>query len=314
MRVLITGGAGFIGSHLAERLLREGAEVRVLDNLSTGREDNMASFRDHVEFIPGDLLDDDARRRAVDDVEVVFHEAAVPSVPRSVANPLENHLNGAHATILLLESARTNAVRRMVFAASAAAYGDNESLPKTEDMIPKPVSPYAATKMACEHYLSAFARCYDIDTVSLRYFNVFGPRQDPSSTYSGVISRFCQGFVTGSPIKIFGDGEQSRDFTYVDNVVEANWLAATASRRLNGDVFNVGCGEGVTLNRMLKTLNDLTGKNRTASYEPTRPGDVRHSLADLTRISSRLGYRPVVAFEDGLARTLEWYESEGVRR
>lgn len=309
MQVLVTGGAGFIGSHLVERLLTEGAKVRVLDNLSTGHAENLTSFRERIEFISADLLDDDARRRAVEGVEVIFHQAAIPSVPRSVANPIESHLNGAHATLLLLESARQLRVRRLVFAASSSAYGEKEILPKDEAMIPDPISPYAATKVASEYYLRAFARCYDLDTVSLRYFNIFGPRQDPTSPYSGVIARFCRSFVDDQTLTIFGDGEQSRDFTYVTNAVEANWRAATATGRLDGEVFNVGCGERVTLNRMLETLNDLTGQRRRATYAPSRAGDVRHSLADLRRIRERLGYRPVVSFKEGLARTLEWYRA-----
>jgi UDP-glucose 4-epimerase len=311
MNVLVTGGAGFVGSHLVERLLRESARVRVMDNLSTGRAKNLDPFREHIEFVQADLLDDDARRRAVEGVEVVFHEAAIPSVPRSVAQPVESHLNGAHATLLLLESARQAGVRRLVFAASSSAYGEQDVLPKNEAMRPEPISPYAATKVACEYYLHAFARCYELDTVSLRYFNIFGPRQDPSSPYSGVIARFCQCFVNDQPITIFGDGEQSRDFTYVANAVEANWRAATAKERLGGDVFNVGCGERVTLNRMLETLNELTGRQRRAAYEPSRAGDVRHSLADLTRIRARLGYQPIVSFREGLAKTLDWYRTTG---
>jgi UDP-glucose 4-epimerase len=311
MNVLVTGGAGFIGSHLVERLLQEGAKVRVLDNLSTGRAENLAPFNRRIEFINADLLDDGAHNQAVQDVEVIFHQAAIPSVPRSVANPVETHLNGAHATLLLLESARQHNVRRLVFAASSSAYGEKEVLPKDEAMIPEPISPYAATKVACEYYLRAFARCYDLDTVSLRYFNIFGPRQDPSSPYSGVIARFCQSFVNDQAITIFGDGEQSRDFTYVANAVEANWKAATADGRLNGEVFNVGCGERVTLNRMLQSLNELTGQQRQVTYAPPRAGDVLHSLADLTRIRARLGYQPTVGFHDGLAKTLEWYRTGG---
>lgn len=308
MKVLVTGGAGFIGSHLVERLLKEGAKVRVIDNLSTGRVENLAPFRERIEFINADLRDDDARHRAVEDVDVIFHEAAIPSVPRSVANPVETHLNGAHATLLLLDSARRNNVRRLVFAASSSAYGEKDVLPEHEAMLPEPISPYAATKVACEYYLRAFARCYDLDTVSLRYFNIFGPRQDPSSPYSGAIARFCQSFLNDQPITVFGDGEQSRDFTYVANAVEANWRAATADRRLNGEVFNVGCGQRVTLNQMLQILNDLTGQQRQATYAPARAGDVRHSLASLTRIRERLGYQPIVPFREGLAKTLEWYK------
>lgn len=309
MNVLITGGAGFIGSHLVERALAEGATVRVLDNLSTGRLANLKPFLRPVEFLEADLLDDEARERAVKGIEVVFHEAAIPSVPRSVERPLENHLNGAHATLLLLESARRNGVRRVILAASSSAYGEKEILPKDESMLPEPISPYAATKVACEYYARAFARCYDLDTVSLRYFNIFGPRQDPSSPYSGVIARFCQSFVRDEPVTIYGDGEQSRDFTYVTNAVEANWLAATAANRLGGEVLNVGCGERMTLNRMLEILNELTGQTRKATHAPQRAGDVRHSLADLTRIRKRLGYRPLVDFRDGLARTLDWYRN-----
>ena len=309
MNVLITGGAGFIGSHLVDRALAEGASVRVLDNLSTGRVENLEPFRERIEFLEADLLDDDARERAVKDIEVVFHQAAIPSVPRSVDQPLESHLNGTHATLLLLETARQSKVRRFVFAASSAAYGENEALPKTEAMLPEPVSPYAATKVASEHYARAFAHCYDLDTVSLRYFNVFGPRQDPSSPYSGVIARFCQCFVRDEPVTIFGDGEQSRDFTYVTNAVEANWLAAVAPHRLGGEALNVGCGDRVTLNHMLATLNELTGQQRKATYGPPRAGDVRHSLADLKRIRERLAYQPRVGFREGLAQTLEWYQN-----
>jgi UDP-glucose 4-epimerase len=307
MNVLITGGAGFIGSHLAERALAEGATVRVLDNLSTGRAENLAPFSGRIEFIEADLQDDEARERAVKGVDVVFHQAAIPSVPRSIDRPVESHLSGAHATLLLLDSARRSGVRRVVFAASSSAYGDKEVLPKEESMLPEPISPYGASKVACEQYVRAFARCYDLDAVSLRYFNIFGPRQDPSSPYSGVIALFCQSFVRDEPITIFGDGEQSRDFTYVANAVEANWLAATAKNRLDGEVLNVGCAERITLNHMLATLNELTGQQREATHAAPRPGDVRHSQADLTRIRQRLGYRPKVSFRDGLAKTLEWY-------
>jgi len=312
MRVLVTGGAGFIGSHIVEQLLREKdvQEIRVVDNLATGRMDNLQPFLSRIQLIQGDLADAAVCAKAAAGIDVIFHEAAIPSVPRSVDNPLENHLNGAHITILLLEAARKAGVRRVVFAGSSSAYGDSETLPKHEGMLPQPLSPYAATKLAAEHYLAAYAKCYPLDTAVLRYFNIFGPRQDPSSPYSGVIAKFCTAYCRNEPITIFGDGEQSRDFTFVTNAVQANIRAARCPQPLRGQVFNVGCGERFSLNQMVVALNELTGQNRVAEYKPARAGDVKHSLADITRARTILGYEPTVSFKDGLAQTLAWYRTQ----
>lgn len=309
MRVLVTGAAGFIGSHLLESLLqdRQITHVRAVDSFVTGRRENIAPFQDRIDFIEGSLLDADVCQRIVHGVDVIFHQAAIPSVPRSVDHPIESHLNGAHATILLLDAARQANVKRFVMAASSSAYGDTEIMPKREDLLPVPLSPYAATKLACEHYVSTFARCYAMDTVNLRYFNVFGPRQDPSSPYSGVVARFCEAFVHHRPITIYGDGLQSRDFTYVANVVQANLLAAKASQRLNGQTFNVGCGVRSTLLDMLRILNEIAAQSKAADFQPARGGDVKHSQADISRIRKVLEYEPAVDLREGLRRTLEWY-------
>jgi len=313
LNVLVTGGAGFIGSHLVEALTAAGnaAAVRVLDNLSTGNIANLTPFLGRIEFLRGDLLEPETLSRAVRDIEVIFHEAAIPSVPRSVRDPVENHLHGAHATLLLLEAARQAKVRRVIYAASSAAYGEREELPKHEEMTPTPLSPYAAGKVAGEQYMRAYAHCYGMETVSLRYFNIFGPRQDPSSPYSGVIARFCQACLRGEAATIYGDGEQSRDFTYVANVVEANLLAARSQARLRGEALNVGCGERWTLNETLRLLGELSGAKTPPVYAPAREGDVRHSQADLTLTRRRLGYAPVVSFREGLRRTLAWYREAG---
>jgi UDP-glucose 4-epimerase len=241
-------------------------------------------------------------------VETVFHEAAIPSVPRSIENPVATHLHGAHATLLLLDAARRAGVRRFIFAASSSAYGDvDAATPKAESLPLNPLSPYAATKAAGELYIKAFARCYAMDAVALRYFNVFGPRQDPHSPYSGVIARFCTAFRDGLPVRIFGDGEQSRDFTFVENVVRANLAAAEAPNRLNGCVINVGCGEQTTLNRMAALLVELSGKSQKVERVAARPGDVKHSRADMNAAKTLLGYEPRVRFAEGLAKTWAWY-------
>ena len=310
MNVLVTGGAGFIGSHLVERLVAEsgaGISVRVVDNLCTGKLENIRPFLPRIEFIQGDLLDEDVRERAARDVEVIFHLAALPSVPRSVANPVPSHLHGVHAALLLLDAARRHKVRRFIYAGSSSVYGDTETLPRHEDLPPRPLSPYAVSKLAGEYYLRAFARCYGMDTVTLRYFNIFGPRQDPGSQYSGVIAKFCTAFLRAEPLTIFGDGEQSRDFTFVRNAVEANWLAARAPGPFAGEVLNIGCGARTSLNQMLRHLNELTGRKRAATYAPARAGDVRHSQADIARARERLGYTPQVDFRTGLGSTFEWY-------
>lgn len=306
---LVTGGAGFIGSNLAEELIRQGAHVRILDNLITGRRENLDEIPGDFDFIEGDLNDDSALRRALEGVEVVFHQAALPSVPRSVDDPAETHLACADGTFNLLLKAKDSGVRRLVYAASSSAYGDQPTLPKIETMKPEPMSPYAAAKLVGEYYCSVFNSVYGLETISLRYFNVFGPRQDPSSTYSGVISRFIDALMMGQQPTIYGDGEQSRDFTYVANVVDANIKAAQTVRGL-GEVVNIANGERVTLNELLEVLKNLIGKpDVSAEYLPERKGDVKHSQADNTLAVEWLGYEKLVGLEEGLRRTIEWWKS-----
>src|SRR6266536_304327 len=280
--ILVTGGAGFIGSHLVAALAQKGARVRVIDDLSTGRRENLQGIKGDVDFIHASLLDIAATRRTLEDVEIVFHEAAIPSVPRSVDNPLETHDASVNATFSLLLAARDRKVRRVIYAASSSAYGDQPELPKYEDMRPEPLSPYAVAKLVGEYYCRVFTRVYGLETVSLRYFNVFGPRQDPTSQYSGVISRFLLALNRGERPVIYGDGEQSRDFTYISNVIDAN-LRASESSEAVGSVINIANGESVTVNQLLATLQRLTGHTHIqAEYAPPRVGDVRDSLADLT--------------------------------
>jgi nucleoside-diphosphate-sugar epimerase len=305
---LVTGGAGFIGSHIAGALAGSGARVRVLDDLSTGHAENLEEIGGRAEFVRASLLDADALRRALEGVELVFHEAAIPSVPRSVDNPEETHRACVEGTFALLVAARAAGVRRVVYAASSSAYGDQPTLPKVEDMAPQPLSPYAAAKLVGEYYCQVWARTYGFETVSLRYFNVFGPRQDPGSQYSGVISRFISALLSGERPVIYGDGEQSRDFTYISNVVDANLRAAETTRGV-GEVVNVATGERATLNELLEVLKGITGKTDvTADYREARVGDVRHSLADITRARELLGYEPKVGLEEGLRKTIEWWE------
>jgi nucleoside-diphosphate-sugar epimerase len=304
---LVTGGAGFIGSHIAGALAESGARVRVLDDLSTGHAENLEEMGGRVEFVRANLLDADALKRALEGVELVFHEAAIPSVPRSVDNPEETHRACVEGTFALLVAARAAGVRRVVYAASSSAYGDQPTLPKVEDMAPQPLSPYAAAKLVGEYYCQVWARTYGFETVSLRYFNVFGPRQDPGSQYSGVISRFIAALLSGERPVIYGDGEQSRDFTYISNVVDANLRAAETTRGI-GEVVNVATGERETLNELLEVLKGITGKTDvTAEYREARVGDVRHSLADITRARELLGYEPTVGLEEGLRKTIEWW-------
>jgi len=301
---LVSGGAGFIGSHLVEGLLAEGRRVRVVDDLSTGHRRNLAHLGDAYEWLPGDLADFEVARRAAEGAEIVFHLAAVPSVPRSVREPLPSHASGPTATLNLLEAARLAGARRFVFAASSSAYGDTDELPKHEGMLPRPLSPYAAGKLAGEHYVHVYARTMGLDGVSLRFFNVFGPRQDPGSPYSGVISLFARLMSEGRRPAIHGDGLQTRDFTPVANVVRAATLAMHADRPLGGEALNVGNGARISLLDLVAAINAILGTALEPEFLPPRAGDVRDSLASLDRIAAVLGYAPVVSFAEGLALTL----------
>lgn len=306
--VLVTGGAGFIGSHIAATLAGQGAHVRIIDDLSTGHLDNLQEIKGHVDFVRASLTDEETLRRVLEGVELVFHQAAIPSVPRSVENPRETHQACVEATFSLLMVARERHVRRLVYAASSSAYGDQPTLPKTEEMRPDPLSPYAAAKLVGEYYCQVWARTYNLETVCLRYFNVFGPRQDPSSPYSGVISRFIAALLSGTRPVIFGDGEQSRDFTYVANVVDANLRAAETTRGV-GQVINVANGERITLNELLGVLKKITGQTDVeAEYREPRLGDVRHSLADISRARELFEYEPRVGLEEGLRLTIDWWK------
>jgi len=305
---LVTGGAGFIGSHLVEGLLARGYKVRVLDNFATGRRENLKDVLAQIELVEGSVTNLTTAHSVMRGVEIVFHQAALPSVPRSVKNPLESNAVNITGTLNILLAARDAGVRRVVYAASSSAYGDQPTLPKVETMPPDPLSPYAIAKLAGEMYARAFTNLYGLSTVSLRYFNVFGPRQDPTTQYAGVLAKFCTCAITGQPYPVYGDGEQSRDFTYVTNVVEANILAANA--QLEGaPVINIACGERTTLNQIIRILNELTGQNLPAHYGPERAGDVRHSQADITRARTLLGYHPTIDLREGLRRTLEWYRT-----
>jgi UDP-glucose 4-epimerase len=306
--VLVTGGAGFIGSHIASGLLASGARVRIIDDLSTGHRDNLDEIGGDVDFVQASLADEGAVKKALEDVEVVFHEAALPSVPRSVENPKQTHVACVESTFNLLNGARQQNVRRVVYAASSSAYGDQPTLPKREDMLPEPLSPYAVAKLVGEYYSQVFTRVYGLESVCLRYFNVFGPRQDPSSQYSGVISRFISALLSGERPVIYGDGETSRDFTYVENVVKANLNAAETKKGI-GEVINIANGERITLNQLLDEIKQLTGKtNVDAEYREFRRGDVRHSLADISRARECLDFSPRIGLREGLERTIEWWK------
>jgi nucleoside-diphosphate-sugar epimerase len=305
---LVTGGAGFIGSHLADRLLAEGWRVRLLDDFSSGREANVAHLNGHAELLRGDLRDRTLLGRALAGVEVVFHQGAVPSVPRSVAEPERTNDVNVTGTLGVLEASRKAGVRRVVFASSSSAYGDTPVLPKVETMPPCPLSPYALQKYAGERYCQLFHRLYGLETVALRYFNVYGPRQNPNSEYAAVIPRFATACLAGAAPLVFGDGEQTRDFTFVGDAVAANLLAADAPRA-PGEVTNVAGGRRVSLNELLREIRALTGARVEARYQPARPGDVRDSLADLSRARELLGYEPQVDLRTGLARTIEHLKS-----
>ena len=310
-KYLITGVAGFIGSSIARAVLAQGDEVRGIDNLSTGRRENLTEIAGRVDFREADILDLNAMQRACEGVDYVFHEAAIPSVPKSVLDPLGSNRANVDATVNVLIAARDAKVKRVVYAASSSAYGDTPTLPKREDMAPNPISPYAVAKLASEYYMTSFYRCYGLETVCLRYFNIFGPRQDPSSQYSGVLAKFISQMLGGETPTILGDGQQSRDFTYIDNAVDANLLACKApAAEVAGRVFNVATGRRVDLNETFKILKQLTGFSGDVKYGPERAGDVKHSLADMSRAEKHLGYKPSVTFEEGLRRTIEWCRSQ----
>jgi nucleoside-diphosphate-sugar epimerase len=305
---LITGIGGFIGSSLARALLARGEQVRGVDNFSTGNRKNIAELLDRIDFRDTDILDLDAMHKACAGVDYVLHQAAIPSVPKSVLDPLASNRANLDGTVNVLVAARDAKVKRVVFAASSSVYGETPTLPKRESMTPDPISPYAVAKLASEHYLISFYRCYQLETVALRYFNIFGPRQDPSSPYSGVLAKFITIMLRGEQPAIYGDGEQSRDFTYIDNAVEANLLACKApAAQAAGQVFNVATGRRVSLNETFKLLQGLTSYSGQPKYEPERGGDIKHSLADISKAEAAIGYKPKVDFEEGLRRTVEWY-------
>jgi len=310
-KYLVTGIAGFIGSNLARALRARGNEVRGIDNFSTGKRENIADIVDGMDFRECDLLDLEAMRHACQNVDYVLHQAAIASVPRSITDPLATNRANVDGSLNLLIAARDAKVKRVVFAASSSAYGDTPSLPKREEMTSSPISPYAVAKLAGELYMQSFWRVYGLETVCLRYFNIFGPRQDPGSPYSGVLASFITAMLNGQPPTIFGDGEQSRDFTYVDNAVAANLLACTAAdQQVVGRVFNVATGHQATLNQTIALLRRITGYQGPVQHGPERAGDIKHSFADISRAEKHLGYRPSVGFEEGLQRTVAWYREQ----
>jgi UDP-glucose 4-epimerase len=310
-KYLVTGAAGFIGRSIAAALLQRGDSVRGVDNFATGKRENLLGL-EAMEFVEGDLADLDVARQACAGVETVFHEAALPSVPRSVTDPISSNVACVDATVNLLWAAKEAGVRRVVYAASSSAYGDTSTLPKHEQMLPNPISPYAVAKLTGEYYMRSFARVYGLETVSLRYFNVFGPYQDPTSQYSGVLAVFCRKMLAGEQPTIYGDGETSRDFTFIQNTVEANLLAASApAEKVAGRVMNVATGVRVTLNEVVEVLRGITGYNGPVAYAAERAGDIKHSLADISLAEELLGYKPSAGFREGLERTVAWYRSAG---
>lgn len=308
-KVLVTGGAGFIGSNLAEALIDRGAKVSIVDNFVTGFRENLEEIRGSFDFIEADIADQECSAKAVAGVDVIFHEAALPSVPRSVANPVETHKACVNGTFNLLVAAKETGVRRFIYAASSSAYGDQPTLPKLETMKPEPLSPYAAAKLVGEYYCQVFSKVYGLETISLRYFNVFGPRQNPSSQYSGVISRFIDAFMKGDAPVIYGNGQQSRDFTYIANVVDANIKAMEATQGI-GEVINVANGERVSLLELVDVMKRVTGRTDVAAdFQPERKGDVKHSQADNSRAKEWLGYEKLVGLEEGIRETIQWWKS-----
>ena len=307
MRILVTGGAGFIGSNLVDALLSDGGyQVRVIDNFATGHRSNLAHCASDIELVEGDIHDLEILEDAVQDVDMILHQAALPSVPRSVKAPNTSNDVNVGGTLKLLTAAHKAGVRRVIMASSSSVYGDTPTLPKVETMTPKPMSPYAVTKLTGEHYLSVFARLYGIETLAIRYFNVFGPRQDPSSMYSGVISKFMTAAIEGTKYVVNGDGLQARDFSYVDNVVQANLLALKAEK-LNGEVINIACGQKYTLLDLIAAINEAANVDLPVEFAPARAGDVKYSLADIEAARNLLGYEPTVPFAEGILRTFDWY-------
>ncbi len=305
-KFLVTGGAGFIGSNICRKLVSQGCFVRVVDNLLTGKKSNLASILDKIDFLEADMGDEDVARAAMKDIEVVLHQGALPSVPRSVDDPAATHRHCVDATFTLLLAARDASVKRFVYASSSSAYGDTPTLPKVETMLPSPLSPYAAAKLVGEYYCSVFSGVFGLQTISLRYFNVFGPHQDPTSQYAAAIPAFVTAILKDKPPTIYGDGEQSRDFTYVDNVVEANLLAARA-KKTAGEVINIACGQAITVNEIIDMINEFTGRKVKPIYAAPHPGDVKHSLADITLAKKLIGFIPKVSFRQGLEKAIDWY-------
>jgi len=307
---LITGIGGFIGSSLARALLAKNEQVRGMDNFATGKRENLKEILPRIDFREADILDLDAMHKACAGVDYVLHQAAIPSVPKSVLDPVGSNRANVDGTVNVLVAARDAKVKRVVYAASSSAYGDTPTLPKHEAMTPDPISPYAVAKLASERYMISFFRCYGLETVSLRYFNIFGPYQDPSSQYSGVLAKFISQMLRGEQPTIYGDGEQSRDFTYIDNAVEANLLACHATSQAAGKVFNVATGRRVTLNETFQLLRSMTSYKGQPNYGPERGGDIKHSLADISQAEKYLGYKPKVDFEEGLRKTVGWYRGK----
>jgi len=302
----VTGGAGFIGSNICRKLISDGCFVRVIDNLLTGKKSNLAGIIDRIEFIEADMGDEKTARSAMKDIDFCLHQGALPSVPRSIDDPAATHKHCVDATFTLLLAARDAGIKRFVYASSSSAYGDTPTLPKVETMPASPLSPYAVGKLVGEYYAKVFYKVFGLETISLRYFNVFGPHQDPTSQYAAAIPAFVTAILKDKPPTVFGDGEQSRDFTYIDNVVDANLLAARAEHTA-GEVLNIACGQAVTVNETIDVINDLLGKDIKLFYTDPRPGDVKHSLADIALAEKTIGYKPTVPFKQGLQKAIDWY-------
>ncbi len=310
---LVTGGAGFIGSNIVGTLLERGERVRMIDDFSTGKRENIAPYLRRIDFLEESLTDFDICLRAVDDIDYILHQAAIPSVPRSVDDPIRSNDANVTGTVNLLTAAKEKKIKRLIFAASSSAYGDVDVSPKVESLRPQPKSPYGVSKLTGEYYCRAFYECYGLEAVSLRYFNVFGPNQDPTSQYSAVIPKFITAILKDEPPTIYGDGTQSRDFTYVENIIVGNLLACTAPKA-PGEMVNLACGESINLLELVRIINEILGKDIEPVFGPPRPGDVKHSLADITKAKELLGYEPVVNFTEGLERTIRWYQENAHNR